>query len=150
MDISGFFNFNLQWHFNFWTFLLYLIYATFLVGGYYLISNQVKLVKKETWTNLDRFKCFVYAIFFAGGREIIIAMMITFATSDQYAYTAPFIVIPLFYNILIITFYPLADFLYMAHSKKELARSPPHRILERYIINKFPRPFSYLVAIILY
>ncbi len=147
---GDFFKFNLQWDFNFWTFILTLIYLAFLGGGYYLISNQVKLVKKEIWTNLDRFKCFVYAVFFAGGCEIIIAMMITFATRENYAFTAPFIVIPYFYNLILMTFYPLADFLYMAKSKQELARSPPHAILEKYIINKFAPPFSFIAAIVLY
>lgn len=63
---------------TFWSILLLLVFVLMLLFGYYLIANQIKLVKKELWNWADRIKSGFYAIFFACGVEIVVAMMIIF------------------------------------------------------------------------
>jgi HEAT repeat protein len=142
--------FSLQFSFNFWTFMLILAYIGAIAGGYYLIAIQVKLVKKEVWNVMDRLKCFMYGFFFANGVIIILAMMATFATANNYKQTGVFIIIPLLFCLIFITIYPLFDFLYMASSQEELAMTPFQEVIEKLFINKLKKPWSYIFAVILY
>ena len=149
LDVSSILTFNLTFGINFWTILLTIIYIALLWAGYRLIGDQVKLVKQEVWNNVDRLKCALYSIFFANGNIIIVAMMITFAAGTNYANTGLFIIPALAINLLFITIYPLADFLYMATSQEKLAPTPIQAVFEK-IINLFHTPISYIVAVMLY
>jgi len=142
--------FTLEFRFNFWTFLLTVAFLGALVGGYYLIAKQVKLVKKEVWAWSDRLKCGLYGIAFASGAIIIIAMMVTFTNGTDYQYTAPFILIPVAFCLFYITLFPIIDLIYMAKHKEMVGLSPFQELLEKLFIKKFKPPLTYIVAIGLY
>lgn len=154
MGLKEFFQvFTIPLVFNQWTIPLIFIYIGTIIGGYFLMSSQVKLVKKEIWSYKDTLKCIVFAFLFGSGIIIIITMMSTFILNslglDPNQGQASFIFIPMFFCLSFITLYPLLEFLFMAHSENELSVTPTQKLFEK-LIKKFKRPFSYIVAILLY
>ncbi len=120
--------------------------------GYYLMSSQVKLVKKEIWKFRDSIKCVIFGIFFAMGFIIIIAMMETIILETQdmvYDGQAPYILYPILICLIFITIYPLFDFLFMAKSETELSVIPVQKPFEK-LIKSVKKPYTYLVALGLY
>ena len=115
-----------------------------LLFGYYLIANQIKLVKKELWNWADRIKSGFYAIFFACGVEIVVAMMIIFTigqiepstTINTYiiggikvyetegahdvSSCGIFILIPLAFSMVYMLIYPVFELANMAMSEKKI------------------------------
>ncbi|WP_371802116.1 hypothetical protein [Candidatus Lokiarchaeum ossiferum] len=132
---------------------LTIVYIGTIVAGYFLMSSQVKIVKKEIWSYKDTLKCIVFAFFFGSGITIIITMMATFVLNNTVngpnQGQAFFIFIPMFFCLIFITLYPLLEFLFMAHSANDLSVTPTQKLFEN-LIKKFKKPTSYIIALLLY
>ncbi len=143
--------FHLSFKFNIYTIVLMIVYFGTIAAGYYLMAKQVKLVKKEIWDNADRFKSFIWGFFFGNSVIIIVTIMMTFLINEieeePEQGTAPFIIFPLLFCLLFISIYPLADLLYMASG--ENAMTPIQKPYKK-IIDLVPKPFTYIIAVIIY
>jgi HEAT repeat protein len=149
--------FSIPFILNFWTIILLVIYVTLFYVGYWLMSDNVKLVKKEVWKWTDWLKCVFFGFFFANGVIIIISMMATFTiaktmgpNSPDNMSTAFFILIPSFFCFLFVTIYPLIDFLNMASTNENVSMSIIQEKLYYAIFRKVQKPVSYIVAVVLY
>ncbi len=151
---------HLSFKFNIYTIILLVVYFGTIATGYNLMAKQVKLVKKEIWDNADRFKSFVWGFFFGNSVTIIATIMMTFTILEiekknpppleigtAVGTIAPFIIFPLMFCLVFISLYPLADLLYMASG--ESAMTPIQKPYKK-IIDLFPKPFTYLIAILIY
>ena len=143
--------FNLSFKFNIYTIFLMIVYFGTIAAGYYLMAKQVKLVKKEIWDNADRFKSFIWGFFFGNSVTIIVTIMMTFLINEveenREQGTAPFIIFPLIFSLLFISIYPLADLLYMASGEKSM--TPIQKPFKK-IIDLVPKPYSYIIAVLMY
>jgi HEAT repeat protein len=146
----------LSFKFNIYTVILIVVYLGTIAAGYNLMAKQVKLVKKEIWDNADRFKSFIWGFFFGNSVTIIVAIMMTFLinevveSSEKAAVSgtvAPFIIFPLLFCLLFISIYPLADLIYMASG--ESAMTPLQKPFKK-IIDLVPKPFTYVIALLIY
>ncbi len=119
--------------------------------GYYLIYQQIRLVKAETISIWDHFKCGLYAIVFACGVTIILTTLVAFRIDKKLAadtsYLSLFLLWPLNFVILLLYTFPLVDFLYMAHSNSNKGLTLFQEFFARKIIHKFDDKWKrYLIA----
>ncbi|QEE15025.1 HEAT repeat domain-containing protein [Promethearchaeum syntrophicum] len=152
--------FNLSFKLNGYTIVLMIIYIGTIAAGYNLMAKQVKLVKKEIWDNADRFKSFIWGFYFGNSVIIIVTIMMTFLITEieknklenplfetALGTISPFIIFPLLFCLLFISIYPLADLLYMASG--ENAMTPLQKPYKK-IIDLVPKPYTYIIAVLLY
>ncbi|MCP4763315.1 MAG: hypothetical protein GY870_16190, partial [archaeon] len=156
-DFIELFNIPIVWD----IYALLLILAFLLLGalGYYLIAEQIKLVKAEIFSIMDHFKCLVYGFIFASATIIIIALMVIFGLNIAFTPlpmlppTGDFSIIllwPLGILLVFLLGFPLFDFLYMAHSKENKGLIAYQKFIAENFIHKVERPFSYIFAFISY
>ncbi len=153
MDFGDIFEvFGITTSFNRWTIGIIIMLIIGLVGGYYLMASQVKLVKKEFWQWSDTLKCSFFAFFFGNGVTIISATIVTFILDNNdlgYQNHAIFLLLPLFFSLVFIGIYPLVEFFFMAYFKHEISATPFQKPFEK-VIKALDSPWSYIAAIILY
>ncbi len=143
----------LRW--NIWTISLIIIFLLAVVGGYFLMSSEVRLIKKEIWNWLDVLKSLSFGLIFGMGVLIIFATIATFIMNglnleykDRISH-ANLLLIPMLLCLIVTTLYPLYEFLIMARNPQPISVTPIQALFER-IIRKFNKPYSYLIALGLY
>ena len=151
---------QLSFKFNIYSIILLVVYFGTIAAGYNLMAKQVKLVKKEIWDNADRFKSFIWGFFFGNSVTIIVTIMMIFTIIEiekknpppleigtAVGTIAPFIIFPLMFCLVFISIYPLADLLYMASG--ENAMTPIQKPYKK-IIDLVPKPYTYIIAVLIY
>jgi len=142
-----------------YTILLISIFILSGIGGFYLIYQQIKLVKEEIFSIWDYLKCFIYGFIFASGVIIIITMMLIFAYKDITTLPEPSVIgdnisglllAPIFYLMVFLLLFPLVDFLYMAHSDNNKGLSAFQEFIAEKLIHRIKKPLRYLVAVALW
>lgn len=142
-----------------YTIILILIFILAGIGGFYLIYQQIKLVKEEIFSIWDYLKCLVYGFIFASGVIIIITMMLIFAYTDIEFLPKPsevgddisgLLLAPILYLMVFLLFFPLIDFLYMAYSDKNKGLSAFQEFIAEKLIHRVKKPLRYLVAVVLW
>lgn len=144
--------FSIPTSINSWTIGLIIFLILSFLAGYYLMASQVKLVKKEFWKWNDTLKCIIFAFFFGNGLTIVATTIVTFILDlNDWGYQdqAVFLLIPLIFCLTFISIYPLIEFLFMAHFSHEISTTPFQQPFEK-LIKYFSKPWSYVLAIIIY
>ena len=139
---------------------LLVIYIATSIFGFFIIYKQVSLVKKGEFTILARIVCAIYGLIFGLSITTIVAMMFIIIIKDPFFWQigisppeiSPYaLVLPAIASLIYISVYPLFDFLFIAWSeKKSEGLTPFHEFLGKNIINRFPKPYSLLIAVLLY
>ncbi|MHA1728194.1 MAG: HEAT repeat domain-containing protein [Promethearchaeota archaeon] len=140
-----------------YTIALIIIFILAAIGGAFLISQQIKLVKAEIFSVWDYLKCVIYGFIFASGIIIIFSMMLIFAIEDpaigliQPEENFSWILYwPVLYLMVFLLLFPLADFLYIAHSEENKGLSAFQEFIAEKIIHRVKKPKSYIVAVVLW
>jgi len=149
--------------FNLWneiSILLLIFYIGTSIFGFLLIYKQVSIVKKGEFSILDRFVCVIYGLIFGLATITIIAMIVIFIIETPELWQSgvsppeipPYVLIlPMIASLFYISGYPLFDFIFIAWTeKKSEGLTPFHEFIGKKIINRFPKPYSLLVAVLLY
>lgn len=142
-----------------YTVAIIFIYVFFFLMGYYLISQQIKLIKAEVFSTFDYIKCVVYGFILASSFILIAIIIFLFAWKTQ----PWFFLIPMSNNnltaillfafsftIIFLFLFPIFDLLYTAHSKNNKGLTPFQEFIANKILHRVKRPFSYLCAICIY
>ncbi|MHA1339957.1 MAG: HEAT repeat domain-containing protein [Promethearchaeota archaeon] len=135
-----------------------IIYILFGVLGFYLISQHIKLVKAEVFSISDYIKCLIYAFILATGFIVIIIILVEFAWETQKQYflipmtgdLSAFFLWAFSFLVFFLFVFPIFDFLYMAHSKKNKGLTVFQEFIAEKILHKVNRPLSYILALGVY
>lgn len=144
--------FHIPTSINVWTIGLIIFFVISVILGYILMASQVKLVKKEFWKGTDTLKCGIFGFFFGSALTVIGTTIITFILDLNelgYQDQAILLLLPMIFCLVFVSIYPLIEFLFMAHFSHEIATTPFQKPFE-FIIKKFGKPWSYIVASVLY
>ncbi|MHA1822051.1 MAG: HEAT repeat domain-containing protein [Promethearchaeota archaeon] len=150
------FSIPIKW--DFYTVLMIIVFILSGVGGYYLIAQQIKLVKGNAFSIGDYVKCIVYAFIFASGVFIIIAMMMIFALNGTKIKILPpqkgdfsaLFLWPIAYLMIFLLVFPLVELLYMAHSKENKGLTVFEEFVADKILHKVNRFLAYILAVLLW
>ncbi|MBN2155168.1 MAG: HEAT repeat domain-containing protein [Candidatus Lokiarchaeota archaeon] len=154
MSFWDIFKLNFEW--NFYSILLTVGFVLSFIIGYILIYQQIHLVKAETMSLLDHFKCLLYGIIFSSGITIILTTVILFRINKKNipldtTTLSRFLLWPLNFVIFLLYIFPCIDFLYMAHSDSNKGVTIFQEFFAKKIIHKFEEPWKRsLVAITLW
>jgi len=154
--LTELFSIPVKW--DIYVILVVIIYTLFWVLGFYLISQQIKLVKAEVFSIIDYMKCVFYATILATGFIVIIIIFISFAwqTQSQYfiiPFTGDLSAFLLWAYAILVFFlflFPIFDLLYIAHSQKNKGLTIFQEFIAKKLLHKLKRPLNYLVAIGIY
>ncbi|TXT64027.1 MAG: HEAT repeat protein [Promethearchaeota archaeon] len=127
--------------------LLAIIFAVFVLIGFYIIYKQVALVKKGELSYKEILLCIFYGLIFSMAVIIIVAMAFIFAIKSPDLWTMGInppekinelvLLIPLSVCLIYISLYPLIDFIYIAiSSESKEGLTIFHRILGEKVINR--------------
>lgn len=151
--------FQLSFSWNEISIILLLTYIGSCVGGFLLIYKQVSLVKKGEFTISDIAVCVFYSLIFGLSVIIIVGMIIIFIVNTPELWdgqvrpeVSPYaLIFPVLASMVYITSYPLFDFIFIATTEnKSEGLTPFHDFIGKKIINRFNKPYSIIVAILLY
>jgi len=152
--------FQLPFIWNEVSIILLISYIGASAGGFFLIYKQVSLVKKGEFTISDGLQCIIYGLIFGLAVIVILAMIIIFIVNTPDLWqsgqippeVSPYaLILPMLASMIYITFYPLFDFIFIAWTESESeGLTPFHEFFGRKIINRFDKPYSLIVAVLLY
>ncbi|MHA1775826.1 MAG: MFS transporter [Promethearchaeota archaeon] len=137
---------------NAWTIGLLIFFVGSVILGYIMMASQVKIVKKEFWKGTDTLKCFIFGFFFGSALTVIGTTIITFIFDLNdlgYHDQAILLILPMVFCLIFVSIYPLIEFLFMAHFSHYISTTPFQKPFES-LIKKFRKPWSYIIAVILY
>jgi len=144
--------FTLSFKWDFYSIILVIAFIVAIIVGYILIYQQIHLVKAETMSARDHFKCILYGIVFACGILIVLTTLLLFRIYGKNpiydtTHLAILLLWPLNFVILLLYLFPLVDFLYMAYLNSNKGLTPFQEFFASNFIHKFDTRWKrYLVA----